>query len=191
MIAIGLIGATTMFTGCDILETVVNTRKTMLIGELFSVEIYNNSKNIMSTQGKSVYISPVSTKIKTGEKDGKSVYSYENTSTIEVDIDGNKLYDNGNTIIISEDGLKSDDIQQLKEKGTGRKLDIYDDNGNIIKEIVAENISIEKLTGFEDMTHIKVNGYSCYINNGKYLLSDIGLTEQIEKVDTSNEKVDT
>lgn len=165
-----------MCGGCAIVEEAINNIKTPLIGESFNISIYTD-KETLTMKGETVLVGKVRSRQTEKTSDGKIDYTYIDTNALEIDIDGKRVYEENNPILICDSTLNynSDyaDISSILEDSTKQNLVLLlNKSGESLGILEGDKIQVEKTNELGEMTHIIVDGKSCYIHNISYITID-------------------
>lgn len=108
-------------SGCemDTTTTVNQTEDNEGISLTYTADFYDNSGGRwFSVEGKSFSISPNKVKTYSWDSDGSWISSYEMSSVMSIEIDGNKIESCGSTVIFADSRLKKCDIDFNEEIST-------------------------------------------------------------------------
>lgn len=102
--------------GCGDVKTTVgssaNTEESEKVSLTYTADFYdNNGGRWLSVEGKSFSISPNKVKTYSWDSDGSWISSYEMSSVMSIDIDGNSIESCGSTIIFADTRLEKQDIE--------------------------------------------------------------------------------
>lgn len=122
-------------TGCiDTTTTVGNTtgeEKEDEISLTYTADFYDNfGGRWLSVEGKTFSISPNKIKTYSWNSNGSWISSYEMSSVMSIEIDGNKIESCGSTVIFADSGLEKCDIDFDTEISTEQSVD-FTDNSSI------------------------------------------------------------
>jgi len=189
-----------MLSGCAFLNNKVKEWKGELIGNTFTVSIYDNfGTNILNIKGDKVQVNGNEVEVSTINSDGSYSTTYELSSVITNTIDGNNMETTGNTVIYAEKGLNQlydFELDQTIET-SGGTINIIDRNINEIKNklgtpkvvIVSSQLGVpiavyggnsvywEIPDDLPKMTKLNIDGKALYIHRANYIILD---TEMIE-----------
>lgn len=104
-----------LLVGCgDVVTTVGSdaiTEESEKVSLTYTADFYdNNGGRWLSVEGKSFSISPNKVKTYSWDSDGHWISSYEMSSVMSIDIDGNSIESCGSTIIFADTRLEKQDI---------------------------------------------------------------------------------
>lgn len=198
VIFIGLIILSLLtFFGCAQISDYFNKVKGNLIGENMSLEFFNDYGNkTLEVQG---------SKITIGLLENSSNFNIEDSgfesSVLEVTVNGNQMFQVGNTIIVSEEGIAKvegfeieNDLISVNNGGVYVPIDRYinDIKNKIGKEktiIISSNLGIP-IAVYEGkdvyvtipndlpkMTRLNIDGKTMYIHRANYIILDTDMIE--------------
>lgn len=99
----------TALSGCAIFDSALNDIKGSLIGNGYTIHTYDNyGEKVMETTGDKINIVGNAVKSVGYDSDGDVVTSYELSSVITINIDGNQIQSCGDTCIFEQKGLVPD-----------------------------------------------------------------------------------
>lgn len=106
--------------GCDVdTATTVNQAEDNSVSLTYTADFYDNfGGRWLSVDGKSFSISPNKVKTYSWDSDGSWISSYEMSSVMSIEIDGNKIESCGSTVIFSDSRLEKCDIDFEEEIST-------------------------------------------------------------------------
>ena len=202
---LAVIGALTltiaMFIGCASLSNTINNIKGTLIGQSFTLNYYDDyANNTMTIKGSKVTIGAVTNKVKDTDSSGNTTYKEQQTSVLDITVNGNQTYAVGNTIVAMEDGVQMIDgadipsklektsgggfvpfdryVNNIKNKlGTGKIIVISSQQGVPIGVIQGKEVYFEVPKDLPKMTRLIVDGKSVYIHRANYVILDTSLIE--------------
>lgn len=95
----------------------------------YTADFYDNSGGRwLSVEGKSFSISPNKVKTYSWDSDGSWISSYEMSSVMSIEIDGNRIESCGSTVIFSDSRLEKCDIDFDEEIRTAESADAREDS---------------------------------------------------------------
>lgn len=107
-------------------STTVNKAEENDVSLTYTADFYDNfGGRWLSVEGKTFSISPNKIKTYSWDSDGSWISSYEMSSVMSIEIDGNKIESCGSTVIFADSRLEKCDIDFEEEISTGES-----DNGN-------------------------------------------------------------
>lgn len=191
----------TSFTGCEYLDSQMDSLKGTLVGNAFDISIYDNfGNNVVNIDGSKVSVEGNEIKVKGVDSDGSSTTEYQLSSVISNTIDGNNMEQTGNTVVYAEKGLnKIEDFELPKDIQTtdNGNITLMDRNINHIKNLIGTSkivvissqlgvpISVyggnsvywEIPSDLPKMTKLSIDGKALYIHRANYIILD---TEMIK-----------
>jgi len=103
----------------DTTTTVNQTEESEGISLTYTADFYDNSGGRwLSVEGKSFSINPNKVKTYSRDSDGSWISSYEMSSVMSIEIDGNKIESCGSTVIFADSRLEKCDIDFNEEIST-------------------------------------------------------------------------
>lgn len=120
--AICILAMTICLSACemDTTTTVQTADENEGISLTYTADFYDNSGGRwLSVEGKSFYISPNKVKTYSWDSDGSWISSYEMSSVMSIEIDGNKIESCGSTVVFADSRLEKCDIDFDEEISTG------------------------------------------------------------------------
>lgn len=95
----------------------------------YTADFYDNSGGRwLSVEGKSFSISPNKVKTYSWDSDGSWISSYEMSSVMSIEIDGNRIESCGSTVIFADSRLEKCDIDFSEEISTSESADASEDS---------------------------------------------------------------
>lgn len=119
------------FAGCeaDTTTTVNETEDNKGISLTYTADFYDNSGGRwLSVEGKSFSIRPNKVKTYSWDSDGSWISSYEMSSVMSIEIDGNHIESCGSTVIFADSRLEKCDIDFSEEVSTAESADASEDS---------------------------------------------------------------
>lgn len=191
---------TLSLTSCAMLSNKVKEWKGELIGNQFTVSIYDNfGNNILNIKGDKISVNGNEVEVSTINEDGSYSTTYELSSVITNTIDGNNMETTGNTVIYAEKGLKQLYDFELDQniETSGGTINIIDRNINDIKNklgtpkvvIVSSQLGVpiavyggnsvywEIPDDLPKMTKLNIDGKALYIHRANYIILDTDMIE--------------
>ena len=189
-----------MLTSCAFLSNKVKEWKGELIGNSFTVSLYDNfGNNILNIKGDKIQVNGNEVEVSTLNEDGSYSTTYEMSSVLTNTIDGHNMETTGNTVIYAEEGIKQlydFELDQTIET-SGGTINIIDRNINEIKNILGTSkvVVVSSQLGvpiavyggnsvyweipddLPKMTKLNIDGKALYIHRANYIILD---TEMIE-----------
>lgn len=117
--------------GCEVdtTTTVNEADDNKGISLTYTADFYDNSGGRwLSVEGKSFSISPNKVKTYSWDSDGPWISSYEMSSVMSIEIDGNHIESCGSTVIFSDSRLEKCDIDFSEEVSTSESADASEDS---------------------------------------------------------------
>lgn len=189
-----------MLTSCGLISNKVKEWKGELIGNSFTISLYDNfGNNILNIKGDKVQVNANEVEVSTLNEDGSYSTTYEMSSVLTNTIDGHNMETTGNTVIYAEEGIKQlydFELDQTIET-SGGTINIIDRNINEIKNILGTSkvVVVSSQLGvpiavyggnsvyweipddLPKMTKLNIDGKALYIHRANYIILD---TEMIE-----------
>ena len=185
---------------CGYLENKYKEWKGELIGNSFTVSIYDNfGNNVVNIKGDKIQANGNKVKVSSLNSDGTYSTTYELSSVITNTIDGNNMETTGNTVIYAEDGLKQlvDFTLDQNIQTSGGTINIVDRNINEIKNLLGtskvvivssqlgvpiavyggESVYWEIPDDLPKMTKLNIDGKALYIHRANYIILDTDMIE--------------
>lgn len=95
--------------GCAAIESGINDIYGSLVGLGYTINTYDNyGEKVMTTTGDKINIESNATEVMGYDSDGSRITSYEMSSVITINIDGNQIQSCGDTCIFVQDGLNAE-----------------------------------------------------------------------------------
>lgn len=201
LLALGGIIVLGSIAGCAMLDNSLNNIRGALIGQAFDMEFYDDyGNNTMDIKGSKITIGVVTNSVTSKTSDGTTETKEEQTSVLDMTINGKQMYQVGNTMVALEEGLEMIDgadipssitsnsgggfvpfdrkINNIKNMlGTGKIVVISSQQGVPIGVIKGQDVYFEVPKNLPKMTRLVVDGKSCYIHRANYLILDSSLIE--------------
>lgn len=116
--------------GCgDTITTVQEADENKGISLTYTADFYDNSGGRwLSVEGKSFSISPNKVKTYSWDSSGSWISSYEMSSVMSIEIDGNHIESCGSTVIFADSRLEKCDIDFSEEISTAQSADASEDS---------------------------------------------------------------
>lgn len=117
--------------GCEVdtTTTVNEAEDNEEISLTYTADFYDNSGGRwLSVEGKSFSISPNKVKTYSWDSDGSWISSYEMSSVMSIEIDGNYIESCGSTVIFADRRLEKCDIDFDEEISTAESADVSEDS---------------------------------------------------------------
>ena len=179
------------FTGCAMIRDIVKTTKGQLIGQEFEISTYDHYANKTLTVSGS--------KITVGLLENSANFNAESSGyksdVLEITVNGNQMFQVGNTVIFAEKGLDMVENYEIPEEinaTTGGGFLPFDRFVNDIKNKIGKEktvivssqmgIPIGVFQGNEvyvtvpddlpKMTRLNIDGKSLYIHRANYIILD-------------------
>lgn len=117
--------------GCEVdtTTTVNEAEDNEGISLTYTADFYDNSGGRwLSVEGKSFSISPNKVKTYSWDSDGSWISSYEMSSVMSIEIDGNRIESCGSTVIFADSRLEKCDIDFNEEISTAQSADTSEDS---------------------------------------------------------------
>lgn len=117
--------------GCEVdtTTTVNEAEDNEGISLTYTADFYDNSGGRwLSVEGKSFSISPNKVKTYSWDSDGSWISSYEMSSVMSIEIDGNHIESCGSTVIFADSRLEKCDIDFSDEISTAQSVDASEDS---------------------------------------------------------------
>lgn len=189
-----------LLTGCAFLSNKVKEWKGELIGNAFTISLYDNfGNNILNIKGDKVQVNGNEVEVSSINSDGSYSTTYELSSVITNTIDGSNMETTGNTVIYAEEGLNQlydFELDQTIET-SGGTINIIDRNINEIKNklgtpkvvIVSSQLGVpiavyggnsvywEIPDDLPKMTKLNIDGKALYIHRANYIILDTDIIE--------------
>lgn len=190
----------TSMSGCSWLSNKIKEVKGELIGNRFSISVYDNfGSNILNVTGDKVQVDSNTVRVLTANEDGSYSTTYEMSSVLSNTIDGSNMETVGNTVIYAERGLKKIKNFELDNdiETNGGTFNLLDRNINKIKNLIGTSkvVIISSQLGVpiavyggnkvyyeipEDlpkMTKLNIDGKALYIHRANYIIVDKNMIE--------------
>jgi len=189
-----------LLSSCAMFSNKIKEWKGELIGNSFTVSIYDNfGNNILNIKGDKIQVNGNEVEVKSINSDGSTSTTYELSSVITNTIDGNNMETTGNTVIYAEKGLNQlvdFELDQTIET-SGGTINIIDRNINKIKNILGtskvvivssqlgvplavyggESVYWEIPDDLPKMTKLNIDGKALYIHRANYMILDTDMID--------------
>lgn len=121
-IAITMVICLTIFTGCESLNSGIQTMKGDLVGNEFIIDTFDNfGEKVMQTHGEKINITPNIVEVKSYGDSGWMT-TKELSSAITINIDGNQMVSCGDTMIFYDNTLKPEydfSVEEIESSSNG------------------------------------------------------------------------
>lgn len=195
-----IIACVISLSGCAFLESKFKEWKGELIGNSFTVSVYDNfGNNILNIKGDKIQAEGNEVKVSTLNSDGTYSTTYELSSVITNTIDGHNMETTGNTVIYAEKGLNQLYDFELDQtiQTSGGTFNLLDRNINEIKNklgtpkvvIVSSQLGVplavyggdsvywEIPDDLPKMTRLNIDGKALYIHRANYIILDTAMID--------------
>ena len=200
-IKLAVLGATVLsLCSCAFLENKFNEWKGELVGNSFTVSVYDNfGNNVVNIKGDKIQANGNKVKVSSLNSDGTYSTTYELSSVITNTIDGSNMETTGNTVIYAEEGLTQlvDFTLDQNIETSGGTINIIDRNINEIKNLLGtskvvivssqlgvpiavyggESVYWEIPDDLPKMTKLNIDGKALYIHRANYIILDTDMIE--------------
>jgi len=189
-----------LFSGCAMLESTITDIKGDLVGNGFTIYTYDNyGDRVMKTTGDKVNVTGNAVETTGYDSEGYVVTSYELSSVITINIDGNQIQSCGDTCIFEEKGLKpevtftQEDIESRADGisdntfisgivndyknmfGKSRVVVIKSQLGQPITAYSGNEVYWEIPNNLPKMTKLMIDGKALYIHRSNFQIIDKAL----------------
>lgn len=184
-------------SGCAMLESLLGSAKREIVGEEMTVTTYDHYGNpTLKVKGTKIHVGLL-TNSANFDTEGNSGFASE---VLEITVNGNQLFQVGNTLIVEEKGLNKItdfEIPEDIETTTGGGLMYFDrlvnDYANMIGEektvlissqlgipiavYQGEDVYVEVPANLPKMTLLSIDGKALYISRANYCIIDSDMIE--------------
>ncbi len=190
-------------SGCEWLNSEMNSLKGSLKGVTYNIETYDNYGSLtQTTSGENIDIEGNKVEEIGFDSSGSTITNYTLSSVITITIDGHEMESCGDTVIFAESGLKKDvdftlsDIESSNEKGLGgftapakfvnkyknyfgksRVVVIKSQMGVPICAYSGESVYWEIPDDLPKTTKLSIDGKALYIHRANFTIIDTALID--------------